>query len=268
MTANGAAEREERRTMMELALSPYERRLEEANPLYAEETQEGKKLSLQESAFIHYYIQSGNATQAFLKAGFTFPRRKHTKEERELGVLDTTRTQAYDELYRENNLHHGSAEKRKEEVLAILNKEYTIIQDKETMVNDILVEEGKDVLEEDYDKYYLLMVGKSASHLLHMPEVKKEISARIRAIRDAEVADEHEVFAYFTAVMRGQVLDQFGLEASLQERTRAAECLAKRLIDIPKKLEASGTVNGQPINLVIQTREEPEVIDVDYEESL
>ena len=68
--------------------------------------------------------------------------------------------------------------------------------------------------------------------------------------------------------MRGQVLDQFGLEASLQERTRAAECLAKRLIDLPKKLEASGTVNGQPINLVIQTREEPEVIDVDYEESL
>ena len=253
---------------MELALSPYERKLEEANPLYAQETREGKKLSQQESAFIHYYIQSGNATQAFLKAGFTFPRRKRTKEERETGVDDITRTESYNELYRQNDLHHGTAEKRKKEVLAILNKEYTIIQDKETIANDILEEEGKDVLEEDYDKYYLTKVQHSASHLLHMPAVKKEVAARLQAIREAQIADEHEVFAYFTAVMRGQVLDQFGLEASLQERTRAAECLAKRLIDIPKKLEASGTVNGQPINLVIQTREEPEIIDADYEESL
>jgi phage terminase small subunit len=253
---------------MEVALSTYEQRLVEANPLYAEETQEGAKISQQEAAFIHYYIQSGNATQAFLKAGFTFPRRKLTKTERELGVVDTTRTQAYNELYRENNLHQGSAEKRKEEVLAILNKEHTIIQDKETMVNDILVEEGKDVLEEDYDKYYMQIVGRSASALLHMPAVKKEISCRLQAIRAAQVADEHEVFAYFTAVMRGQVLDQFGLEASLQERTRAAECLAKRLIDLPKKLEATGTVNGQPINLVIQTREEPEIIEGEYTESL
>ena len=253
---------------MEVALSTYEQRLVEANPLYAEETQEGAKISQQEAAFIHYYIQSGNATQAFLKAGFTFPRRKLTKTERELGVVDTTRTQAYNELYRENNLHQGSAEKRKEEVLAILNKEHTIIQDKETMVNDILVEEGKDVLEEDYDKYYMQIVGRSASALLHMPAVKKEISARLQAIRAAQVADEHEVFAYFTAVMRGQVLDQFGLEASLQERTRAAECLAKRLIDLPKKLEATGTVNGQPINLVIQAREEPEIIEGEYTESL
>ena len=136
------------------------------------------------------------------------------------------------------------------------------------MVKDILEEEEKDVLEEDYDKYYLIKVGRSASALLHMPVIKKEISARLQAIRAAQVADEHEVFAYFTAVMRGQVLDQFGLEASLQERTRAAECLAKRIIDLPKKLEASGTVNGQPINLVIQTGEEPEIIEGEYTESL
>ena len=43
---------------MEVALSTYEARLEEANPLYAEETNEGAKISQQEAAFIHYYIQS------------------------------------------------------------------------------------------------------------------------------------------------------------------------------------------------------------------
>lgn len=80
------------------------------------------------------------------------------------------------------------------------------------------------------------------------------------------MADEHEIFAYFTAVMRGQVLDQFGLEASLQERTRAAECLAKRLIDMPKKLQVNGTVGNQPVNLVIQSRQNDDIIDGEAEE--
>lgn len=255
---------------MDTALSTYDMKVAQANPLYAETTHEGKKLTQQECAFIHHYIQLGNATQAFLKAGFSYPRRKMTKKERELGITDTTRTDSLNELYRENNLHHGAAEKRKEEVLAILNKEHNLLEDKNTIL-DIIVEEemkqDRNVLEEDEDKEeltFLQLVGKSASHLLHMPEVQKELAWRLEAIRSAQVADEHEVLAYFTAVMRGQVLDQFGLEAPLQERTRAAECLAKRLIDMPKKLQASGTVNGQPITLVIERRtEEDDIIDME-----
>lgn len=250
------------------AVLSYEQRLDNANPIYAEETMDGKKLTQQEAAFIHYYIQIGNATQAFLKAGFSYPRRKMTKNEREFGVLDTTRPESYNELYRENDLHHGSAEKRKEELSLILNKEYNLL-DKDTI--DTIIEEeinddGNVLSEDDAERKFLIQVSKSASHLLHMPDVKKEVAARLEAIRSAQVADSHEVMAYFTAVMRGQVLDQFGLEASLQERTRAAECLAKRIIDMPKKLEAVGTVNGQPINLVIQPRQEPEPIEVDYTE--
>ena len=257
---------------MSTTVMSYEQRLDEANPLYAEETMDGYKITQQEAAFIHYYIQTGNSTQAFLKAGFTFPRRKKTREERMYGVEDTLRPESYSALFRENDLNHGMADKRKEEVVAILNKEYNLITDKEDIANTIIEEEmnmeqEQNVLSEDEaEMKFLLAVGKSARHLLAMPAVKKEIAARLEAIREAQVADEHEVFAYFTAVMRGQVLDQFGLEASLQERTRAAECLAKRIIDLPKKLEASGTINGQPINLVIQTRQEPEVLEGDYEE--
>lgn len=255
---------------MNTALMSYEQRLEEANPLYAEETMDGYKITQQEAAFIHYYIQSGNTVQSFLKAGFTFPRRKVTKREREYGVVDTTRPESYNELYRQNDINHGEAETRKKEILTILNKEYNIIEDKEDIANTIVKEEmnmEQDVLSEDEaEKKFLLQVNRSAVHLLHMPIVKKEVAARLEAIRSAQVADEHEVMAYFTAVMRGQVLDQFGLEASLQERTRAAECLAKRIIDMPKKIEASGTVNGQPINLVIQTRQEPDVLEGEYEE--
>lgn len=254
---------------MNTAVMSYEQRLEEANPLYAEETMDGYKISQQEAAFIYYYLQTGNATQAFLKAGFTFPRRKKTKEERMYGVEDTLRPESYNALFRENDLNHGMADKRKEEVLAILNKEYNLLNNIEETANTIIEEEmnmEQEVLNEDEaEMKFLRAVGKSARHLLAMPALKKEIASRLEAIRAAQVADAQEVFAYFTAVMRGQVLDQFGLEASLQERTRAAECLAKRIIDLPKKLEASGTVNGQPINLVIQTREEPEIIDVEVE---
>ena len=36
--------------------------------------------------------------------------------------------------------------------------------------------------------------------------------------------------------MRGEIKDQFGLEAPLSERTRAAQEIAKRTIDIENKL--------------------------------
>ncbi len=245
---------------MDTALSTYDVKLAQANPLYADTTQDGRKLTQQESAFIHHYIQLGNATQAFLKAGFTFPRRKRTKEERESGISDMTRAESYNELYRQNDLHHGTAEKRKAEVLEILNKEYNLIEDINPIVDKVLKDEEEDVDESTY----LYQVTCSASHLLHMPNVQREIALRLDAIRSAQIADEHEVLAYFTAVMRGQVLDQFGLEAPLQERTRAAECLAKRLIDMPKKLQASGTINGQNVNLIIQRRsEEDDIIDME-----
>ena len=42
---------------------------------------------------------------------------------------------------------------------------------------------------------------------------------------------------FFTKVMRGQVKDQFGLDAPLSERTRAAQELAKRTIDIDNRLK-------------------------------
>jgi hypothetical protein len=254
---------------MELAVTSYEQKLEEANPLYATTTNDGQSLTMQEAAFIHHYIQLGNATQAFLKAGFTFPRRKRTKEERATGIDDITRPESYNELYRQNDLHHGAAEKRKEEVLTILNKEYNLLEEeiKQSMVNSI-IEDEYSVLAEDFDdNKFLHQVQHSANHLLHMPAVQKELGARIKAIKCAQVADEQEVLAYFTAVMRGQVLDQFGLEAPLQERTRAAECLAKRIIDMPKKLQVSGTVGNEPVNLIIMERnEEEDIIEGDYRE--
>ena len=45
---------------------------------------------------------------------------------------------------------------------------------------------------------------------------------------EKRIAKPEEVLKYLTSVMRGEVKDQFDLDAPLQERTRAAEALAKR----------------------------------------
>lgn len=42
------------------------------------------------------------------------------------------------------------------------------------------------------------------------------------------IADADEVLDYLSGVMRGEIKDQFGLDASLQDRTKAAQELLKR----------------------------------------
>ena len=76
-----------------------------------------------------------------------------------------------------------------------------------------------------------------ASSLLAKEHIASEIAYRLEQARDESIADANEIMRYFTSVMRGEVADQFGLEASLSERTKAAQELAKRQIDIPNKLE-------------------------------
>ena len=43
----------------------------------------------------------------------------------------------------------------------------------------------------------------------------------------------------YSAIARGDVQDQFGLDASLADRLKALDALAKRQIDIPAKLDAN-----------------------------
>lgn len=58
---------------------------------------------------------------------------------------------------------------------------------------------------------------------------------------EKRIADAQEVMEYFTSVMRGEVNDQFDLEPALSDRTRAAQELAKRMVDT-KPVEARVTI--------------------------
>ena len=77
--------------------------------------------------------------------------------------------------------------------------------------------------------------GSIGKRLLRKPHIYEEILYRIDEMNKNSIADEQEIMSYFTAVMRGDEKDQFGLDAPLSERTSAAKELAKRIIDVPAK---------------------------------
>lgn len=69
-------------------------------------------------------------------------------------------------------------------------------------------------------------------------DIKQYIDERLAKIEDARIAKGEEVLQYLTKVMRGEEKDQFGLDASLQDRTKAAELLGKRYRLFVDKVEA------------------------------
>ena len=70
-----------------------------------------------------------------------------------------------------------------------------------------------------------------ATRLINGPKGRRYLDERMAKSDNEKIASADEVMEYLTSVMRGEVKDQFDLEASLQERTRAANELAKRLLD-------------------------------------
>ena len=67
------------------------------------------------------------------------------------------------------------------------------------------------------------------SNLLKNPTILEYITAINERLESEKIADIQEVMEYLTSVMRGEKKDQFDLDASLSDRTRAASELAKRL---------------------------------------
>ena len=68
--------------------------------------------------------------------------------------------------------------------------------------------------------------------LLSKPKIQNEMQRQLSALRNEYIADNVEIMQFFTKAMRGEVKDQFGLDATLADRMKAAEALAKRRIDM------------------------------------
>lgn len=89
-------------------------------------------------------------------------------------------------------------------------------------------------------------VGSQAKDLQRLPKIQMELRKRLEIRRLEDSARSGEVMFFLSEVMRGHIKDQFGLDAPLSERTRAAVELAKRTIDLENKL------NGEKTNPNIQ----------------
>ena len=66
------------------------------------------------------------------------------------------------------------------------------------------------------------------SENLRKPHIAAYIRARAQERDAVTVAAEEELMAFLSSVVRGNVMDQFGLEPTLADRLRAAENLMKR----------------------------------------
>lgn len=79
-------------------------------------------------------------------------------------------------------------------------------------------------------------------------DIKQYIEERLEKIEDARIAKGEEVLQYLTKVMRGEEKDQFGLDPSLQDRTKAAELLGKRYRLFTEKVEVEGVQQVQIVD--------------------
>ena len=124
-----------------------------------------KKLTPKQKAFADYYIETGNATEAAIRAGY------NKKTARQIGSMNLTKV-----------------------------------------------------------------------------DIKIYIEERLKEIENKRIADGKEVLEYLSKVMRGEEKDQFGLEASLQDRTKAAELLGKRYRLFTEKVEFEGNQQVQIVD--------------------
>ena len=96
--------------------------------------------------------------------------------------------------------------------------------------------------------------GKNLNRLgsQNLSKLDKFIKVKLEEKESKRIASQDEVLEYLTKVMRGEEKDQFGLDASLQDRTRCAELLGKRYGTFVDKKEFSG---GYSVELVDDVNE-------------
>lgn len=75
------------------------------------------------------------------------------------------------------------------------------------------------------------------SENLAKPCISAYIKSRLDDIEAQHVASADEVMRFFSSVMRGEVKDQFGLDASLQDRLNAGKELMKRYAAVKNSTE-------------------------------
>ena len=76
--------------------------------------------------------------------------------------------------------------------------------------------------------YSAKYAGFNADKLLKNTKITEYMSQRQKQIDDSRIADAAEVLRFYTAVLRGEVKDQFDLDVSVADKMAAGRELMKR----------------------------------------
>lgn len=91
---------------------------------------------------------------------------------------------------------------------------------------------------------------------LQKPIIKAFLDELMKGSKENSIASANEVLEYLSKVMRGEEKDQFGLEVSIQDRTKAADLLLKRYKAFDKEIdEKMEELKRKQIELDIKKRE-------------
>ena len=88
----------------------------------------------------------------------------------------------------------------------------------------------------------------------NLSKLDEFIKVKLQEKENKRVASQNEVLEYLTRVMRGEEKDAFGLDVSIQDRTKCAELLGKRWGTFIEKKDISST-GGITVNLVDDVHE-------------
>lgn len=122
-------------------------------------------------------------------------------------------------------------------------KEYCKLTEKQKRFIDYYIETGN-ATESARKAGYRAKTEKAMSNIgsENLGKLGVFINAKLEEKDNKRIASQDEVLEYLTKVMRGQEKDQFGLDASLQDRTKCAELLGKRYGTFKEKVDVNGNI--------------------------
>lgn len=89
--------------------------------------------------------------------------------------------------------------------------------------------------------------GEAGSENLKKPHISAYIAERMRPTEQKRIASADDVMVFLSDVMRGEVKDQFGLDASLSDRINAAKELMKRHAAAGNALPGADNLEDDPL---------------------
>lgn len=125
----------------------------------------------------------------------------------------------------------------------LLNKEFDKLTEKQKRFIDYYIETGN-ATESARKAGYKAKTEKAMGNIgsENLEKLGVFIKTKLEEKDNNRIASQDEVLEYLTKVMRGQEKDSFGLDASLQDRTKCAELLGKRYGAFKETVDVKGSI--------------------------